>query len=607
MHSPPSNTLVIDFETYYDDKYSLKKINVIPYVRDTQFHAHGCSIKLNSDPAYWVGAADLRTHLQRLDWNDYQVIAHNALFDCFILADHYRIHPPFLVDTMGIARALLPPGIDLDLDSLAKLLGYGEKIKGTLPEIKGKRHLTQEETKKLREYAIQDAELTYKIYNTLWPHLPDNEKRLLALTIRMGTKSTLGIDAKRLLAAKEEESRAIQKLVDACGVDRAILRSNQKFAEYIIQELNLLPPTKISKQTRKITWAFGKNDLEFIRFKKAHPQHAALWNARTAEMGKGNLKRIDRLLEYSDNGRLPIPMPTKYCGAHTFRWSGTGGINVQNFKRGSETRKSLIAPPNKRVGVADSSQIELRTNMWFAGQTDVLELLRKGDDIYAHTATEHYGYRITKDTHPDERQFGKVIELALGYSMWWPTFQYNAAVGFMGAPPILLDDEEALRTVLEYRSRKAAVSGMWRFLQETILPGMTQKGFYYTHKCVTFKHNEVEMPNGLSLQYPNLEFTEEGAFYGIPGHRRKIYGGLFYENLIQSLARIIVADQMLEIDKLDGVEVVTSTHDEAVSIIDTANADALLEEMLRIMSTPPEWAQDLPLDAEGGHDACYSK
>src|SRR5690606_9610478 len=106
-----------------------------------------------------------------------------------------------------------------------------------------------------------------------------------------------------------------------------------------------------------------------------------------------------------------------------------------------------------------------------------------------------------------------------------------------------------------------------------------------------------ERPNGLIVR--------DVSYIGRFGRRTKLYGGLLTENVVQALARCIIAEQMLKISRK--YRVVTMTHDEVVAIAPNRKADRCLADMLQIMATPPDWAEGLPLAAQGGFDHCYSK
>ena len=83
-----------------------------------------------------------------------------------------------------------------------------------------------------------------------------------------------------------------------------------------------------------------------------------------------------------------------------------------------------------------------------------------------------------------------------------------------------------------------------------------------------------------------------------------MYGGLLVENIVQALARVIVADQALMAHRA-GYKVATTTHDEAVLVVGEAKAEQALADLMGWMKTPPAWCADLPLSAEGGCAVSY--
>lgn len=614
MVLPPLERITLDFETYYDAAYSLRKIPPIQYVRDPRFHVHGCGIKRGKARTEWVTGSKLEEYFAAIDWSRTRVVAHNTLFDGLILAEKYFLFPKEYTCTIGLGRALLPPLDNYDLDSLSCLLGVGRKGK-ELENSKGKLTLTAEEEAELATYCINDVELTAGIDDILYPELPDNEKKLLHMTLRMGTVATFDVDLALAEEGLEAELKERDALIAASGLSLKELRSPKKFPDYV-KSLGIDPPTKLNPKGKE-TWAFAKNDLGFHELRADYPQYEHIWKARVAAMSNTSISRAERFVSIGSTGNRKMPMPYNYCGAHTFRWSGAGKINVQNLRRilmmggkliQGHQRMCLIAPPGYRVVVADSSQIELRFNMWFCDQEDVLSILRVNGDVYSHTASTHFGYEVTKKTHPNERQFGKVLDLALGYSMGAPKFRTQTAVGFMGTPPIHMDLDEAYTTVNRYRETHPGVSGMWKKLQDEFIPAMTDPDCDFEYKCFRFQHESIVLPSGLRLHYPNLALNDSGQWsYMVGNHASKIYGGLCLENIIQSGARIPIGEQMIAVDEHPDIHVVGMTHDEIISIVREGFADEALAFKLNTMSQSPSWAPDLPLNAEGGHDACYSK
>jgi DNA polymerase len=123
-----------------------------------------------------------------------------------------------------------------------------------------------------------------------------------------------------------------------------------------------------------------------------------------------------------------------------------------------------------------------------------------------------------------------------------------------------------------------------------------------------FKDKKIHLPNGLALHYNNLRF-EKGKLTYDSRNTESTWGGRIAENVVQALSRIIVTDAMLNIQKDIhlNANVVLTVHDEIVLISQANNPDATMSTLIKHMCTPPEWAPDLPLDAEGGYDSSYSK
>lgn len=199
---------------------------------------------------------------------------------------------------------------------------------------------------------------------------------------------------------------------------------------------------------------------------------------------------------------------------------------------------------------------------------------------------------------------GHLIAHNCGYGMGWKKFKHFCASGPLGMAPIVLEDAEAFNTIQTYRGGNTAVVDMWKILNDQIIPAMKHSLEPFKFKCIEIRNQEIILPNGMSLQYPDLDCTEEGWHFG---NNHPLWGGTLLENIIQALARIVVADQMLEIDKLDGVQVVGMTHDEVISVCHKDVAEERFNDCIRLMSVPPIWAPDVPLAAEGGWAVNYSK
>jgi DNA polymerase len=224
-------------------------------------------------------------------------------------------------------------------------------------------------------------------------------------------------------------------------------------------------------------------------------------------------------------------------------------------------------------------------------------------------ASKIYGREISK-ADKTERALGKAAFLGLGYSCGANKFAYIVRAGLLG-PPMEIADEEAAKIVNIYRSSNNHIQQLWRdlqgFLYQLVNHDYNQSDFVQEYRGMTWHNSKLMMPNGLYLRYAGLhqdQATGEFLYQARSGYSR-IYGGKIVENITQSLARSIVAEQAIKIAQRYRIALLV--HDEVVLVVPEAEADEALAYGINIMSTPPAWAEGLPLGAEGGYDVCYSK
>jgi len=602
--------VVLDFETYYDSEYTLSgKMNMSEYVRDERFKAHGVAIKHGDSPTLWYTGDNIARALAEIDWANTALLAHNTAFDGFICSEIYKHKPAFYLDTLSMARAVHGHHTRHDLDTLAKLHKRAGKVKrAALANTKGKPQLTAEELSALGAYGVDDVDDTTAIFWDLYEHFPDDELRLVDITLRMFCDAVLRVDTARATEELHREigAKAAALLKTGCSVEE--LMSNVKFADRL-RALGVEPPIKFSLTNGNATYAFAKGDLDFQKL-LLHPEQEVvdLVEARLKVKSTIGETRAARLIEAGKDGQA-LPVLLNYSGAHTHRWSGGNKMNLQNLNRGGELRRSIVAPRGHVIVVADSSQIEARVLAWVARQKDIVEAFANKQDVYKRMASSIYNKHIDHVTK-DERFIGKVCVLGLGYGMGPARLQHTLASGTMG-PAMGLTSTDCARIVNIYRSVNHKITEYWksadRIITDMYIGSSGRLG------PIEWGKRFVCLPNGLFLQYYGLkgEFHE----YPFPSLRNaeymnrngftRIYGGLLTENIVQALARCVIAEQMLQI--ADEFRVVTMTHDEIVAIAPKRKADACLERMLKIMRTPPAWARTLPLDAEGGWDVNYSK
>ena len=463
---------------------------------------------------------------------------------------------------------------------------------------------------------------------------------------------------KKLLKGPAE--RALTGLERNMLIVKRIVGSNERFIELLLEtgmsECDI--PRKISKawmakpvserdDADKWSYAFAKDDLDFINlpdrvwdlFPELDPNDQAdvivaaekserlqlLVDVRIAVKSTTNITRAARFLEAGRDG-MRLPVGYAYYRAHTGRFGGNNKMNMQNLTRGGELRLSILAYKGHQIAVADSGQIEARVNGWLWDQTDLLDAFRNADtwdkslgvargdkrDAYCRFADDIYGREITTNDKL-ERFVGKVCVLGLGYQMGAAKLQMTLAKGALGGPPVYFSLDECKHIINTYRRRNYKIANGWKVC-ERIIEDMAA-GRNGEHKCISWGMDDngngfVLLPNGMCLKYPDLRKAQgdkgwDEWTYQSGDMRKKIYGGLLCENLVQALARIIVMTQMLWIDAK--YRVVMTTHDEVVTHPKKAQASKCYDWMYRCMTTPLAWCPDIPLAAEGGFDDRYSK
>lgn len=395
------------------------------------------------------------------------------------------------------------------------------------------------------------------------------------------------------------------------------MTSNTRFVA-ALKKLGVDAPRKISKYNGKETYALSENDEDFVALlEHENPSVVRLVQGRLAAKSTIGETRAARLLEAGE-GDKGIPVYLNYYGAKTGRWSGGNKLNFQNFPRGSELRKSIIAPEGHVIVVCDSAQIEARVVNWVSGNEEMLNVFASKGDPYCHTASIIYGRTISK-ADKDERFIGKIATLGLGYGMGAGKFQTTLALGTMG-PAVDMPLNECDKIVKKFRNANEKITRYWRAM-DTLLVKIENKESG-TFGVIDYDEDGLWLPNGMGIMYPGLKSeydvkTERVSYkYWSKTHWSKLYGGLVTENVVQALAGVVIRQQMLwyadylsklKLKKGEIARIATMTHDEIVSVVPARIADAALKQKMKLMHTSPEWCKDLPLGAEGGYAKEYSK
>ena len=599
--------VTLDFETFYSVQHSLTKKTTMEYVNDEMFKVWGVGIKIDHEDTEWFGEDEAEDAIKDIDWGDATLICHNTMFDGYILTQYYGVKPDYYVDTAAMSRGLYPGQSARLKDCAAREWPDDESMRkgDELVNAKGIFDLPPDIEQEIAGYCIQDVDLTWALYEEMLTRMPSSEMDLVDITTRMFCEPKLKIDRERLTKYHEQEFQNAEQTIEASGIDRKVLSSNEQFAEHI-RSMEIVPPTKKSLNTGKIIPALGKNDPAFQQLQAMYPQHQHIWDARTAVKSRLTETRAKRFLAAAWNDNW-LPVPLRYYAAHTGRFGGTDKLNMQNLPRGGELRRCIIAPDNKLLFVADLSNIEARMLAWLAGEEQLLQQFRDGEDVYANLAQEIYSRPINKEDDPTERFVGKTAVLGLGYGMGHVKFKDTLKAGAMG-PPVDIETREAKRVVDAYRSLYTGITMLWSKLEDLLKQTMHKDNYGNVYGPLTVRHHALELPNGMALRYHNLRHGPNGLMYdGKGGKPEYTYGGRITENVIQALARIVITDSILRLDKSKLGDVALTVHDEIIISGSIIEPDATMRAIIDDMCIPPYWAPDLPLDAEGGYATNYSK
>jgi DNA polymerase len=262
-------------------------------------------------------------------------------------------------------------------------------------------------------------------------------------------------------------------------------------------------------------------------------------------------------------------------------------------------RPAIIPAEGKHLVVADWAAIEARVNPWLSGRgDDKLELFRTGEDVYKVNAAATFNIRVD-DVTKDQRQIGKVQELACGFAGGVGAF---AAMG--RAYGISLPEPVAKRMVDGWRRANPWAVPYWSALEESYTRAMRNKGREFKAGRITYlfdgQHLWYALPSGRILCYPYAKLESEGVTYAKAAWkpaqdakewpRARLWKGLACENVTQAVANDLLRHSLRQLD-----DVVLHVHDEIV--LETADQEAA-ENLKRVMCTAPAWATGLPLNAE---------
>ena len=607
-----------DFETFYDQEYSLKKLSDVEYILDDRFQAIMLSLKFGNGPSQvHIGAPAIARALAKIDWDNTAWLSHKTQFDGAILAWRFGHIPKFYLDTFSMARAVTH--WHLGSSSLRAVSEYlGLPPKGTEVEnAKGKRleDFTPAELDRYASYCMRDNDNCKEIFDQLRLGFIDEELRLIDLVMRMSIIPQVRLDTDILAAHYDHiQAEKARVLATVAKIDKERFSSNQQFAE-LLTEYGVEIPMKRSPTTGEIIPALARGDWGFKELLADESQplevqailaarvsvKSTIEETRTLKLGKLSIT------DWPTQGHGWAPVPLKYYGARPGRMSGDGGVNWQNIVTGSPIRSAVKAPDGHRIVHRDASQIEARMVAWLSRCYPLIEAFAEGRDIYSEFASIIYGRLVTR-ADVKERFVGKTAILGLGYGCGPPKFRHMLFIGNRGLSAAI-DLPEAERIVYEiYRQNYPEIPDLWRQADVMLRLAAGERAFsgalgpFFERAGVIPLQEALSLPNGMRIEYPQLRRGDHGLEYWDPSRKfwPHIYGAKAVENVCQALARIVVMDVAVRVWDAFGYHPFLTTHDSLDYCVPEAQAPSFDVFLEQEFATVPRWAEGLPLASEGG-------
>lgn len=646
--------LGIDIETY--SSRDLKKCGVYKYVEAPDFAVLLLAYSVDHAPSVCVdlaqGEALPAEIICALTDPEVTKTAWNAAFERICLSKHLGLSIPLdpaqWKCTMVRAARM---GLPLSLEQCAEVLRLpeGKMAEGkalirffSVPGRNGVRHLPADAPDRwaaFKEYCCRDV---------------DVEQALLAKVSRLKPP---GFDEELYIADQEINDRGV--LIDRALVDAAA-RFDREYKAELLREARELTgmenpnsATQIKEYLKNATGlsyqSINKKNLDDIERALTYWPKARRVMAVRREMAKTSNKKYEAMQAcVCDDGRIHGLL--QFCGAaRTGRWAGRL-VQVQNLPQNhlsdldyarslvkagdledfeinyadvtqvlSELiRTAFIAAPGHILHVCDFSAIEARVIAWIAGENWVLDVFRKGGDIYCATASRMFGVPVEKHgANAHLRQKGKISVLALGYGGG------VSALEAMGGSKMGLTEYEERMTVRQWRDANPRIVRFWTIVEKAALTAIKTGNSVTIHRGITVSFRWgmllITLPSGRTICYPRAKVSMEYddgwrgdheiiEYEGLNQTTKKwetmrTYGGKLTENIVQAIARDILGIVMLRARRAN-LPIVFHVHDE---IVVEAPIARQLTEVEALFSKPIDWCTDLPLQGAGYSTPYYLK
>ncbi|HCT9589978.1 DNA polymerase [Enterococcus faecalis] len=650
-------TLNIDIETYSDE--DLTKVGVYKYADSPNFEILLFAYSIDGQP---VECEDLTISeipdeiVAALTDKNVLKIAFNAQFERVCLSKYlgvlYYLDPAQWHCTMVHANEL---GLPASLGQCAKYLNieqqkdtrgtqlinfFSKPCKPTKKNDMRTRNLPEHAPEKWQtfiEYCIQDVNVEMAIANKLnrFP-VPESEWKLYTLDQRINDRGA-EIDHELATAAidimADLSEAGLNEMKELTGLENP--NSLAQLKKWLEEQGT--PFEKLGKEVVLKALALGnlpENVAEVLKLRlslsnSSTKKYLMMDNARCSD------NRIHGILQFYGANRtgrwagrlLQVQnLPRNYLSEIDFARQLVKAKDVEGIELMYEDvpdtlkqliRTGLVAKEGHRFIVSDFSAIEARVIAWYAKQDWVLEVFRTHGKIYEATAAQmfHLGevtdYDWKSHEGKDMRQRGKVATLALGYQGG------PGALKAMGALENGIEEHELQDIVDRWRTANKRIKNFWHETQKAVIDCLQNGGIKKGPRGLKFYKKSgflfIQLPSGRKLAYAKAHLKEgdygPAIFYEGQGDKvafteQQTYGGKLVENIVQATARDVLAEAMVRLEKA-GYPIVFHVHDEAVA--EVPEGEKSIEEMNKIMSVVPEWAEGLPLNAEGFETKYYMK
>lgn len=682
------NVLTVDFETYYDREYSLSKMTMIEYIMDGRFQPIMMSYAINDEPIQNViGYPKIKEVLDGIDWSNTVLNAQNTAFDATIIRARFGHTARYYTDTMAMARVTAAHVFEgASLGAIAKVLQAngvevppkGKEVQSALGmhlynAYQGTPYLALKATtdhKEIQrgnellmgyvEYCNNDVHLAREAFKYFTKMITPDEMQYGDMILKCYIEPSLYLD----LPIIEEEIQRIHERDEQRARDvankyfggnqaelRSVCRSVPKFTEFLrglggvleheIDEdadYAFIIPSKYSEKKGRVEPCYSKTFPPVIEMCDRMDEIGDIFRTKLAMSSSIELSRAERFRAIAKIG-CGFGMPYTVSGAHTHRLGGSGGLNVQNLSSGRKEgqsnalKRSISAPPGHQVVVFDSSQIELRTGSYIAGDHATLKMFLEGRDPYSEQASLIYGgdpVEIKKLAKGGVEPYAS-IQRPAGKASLLSNIYGTGAVGFMNYAKLMGVDmtlEEAQHIVKVYRETHPEVVATWNACEVALrnmiagangyFGGPDGKLFYYDGARMNHgvRMPGIRLPDGNWLNYHCLTMREREypdgstkmnyAYRGLKEGRIQwifTYAARIFENCNQALAFAVMKYQALLINQR--YKIVLNTHDEWGIVVKDDEVEQAKEYMQWCMRQVPEWAKGLPVDCEGDASRHY--